>query len=127
MSRPGFLLALPAATVRDAIDGVLEGRRPTRLGVALASPGAGRRMRSAVGLPERDGLLVRGVEDASPAHAAGVLAGDLLVALGGVELRSLDDLHHALDGAAGETPLELRVVRATEERALAIDLTAAGG
>ena len=37
-------------------------QRP-RLGVALAPPRAARRMRAAVGLPERDGLLVRAVQD----------------------------------------------------------------
>jgi len=122
----GFLLALPATAVRDAVQGVLEGRAPTRLGVTLASPEAGRRLRSAVGLPERDGLLVRAVEDGSPAHAAGVLAGDLLIGLADVELRTLDELHRALDDAPRTAPSQLRLVRATEERALTVDLGGGG-
>ena len=49
-----------------------------RLGVAVAPPRAARRMRRAVGLPERDGLLVRAVEDRSPAGGArGLEPGDL--------------------------------------------------
>jgi S1-C subfamily serine protease len=119
----GFLLALPAAAVRDAVESVLAGREPARLGVALASPEAGRRMRTAVGLPERDGLLVRSVEDDSRAEQAGVVAGDLLVSLGGVELRTFDDLHVALERASGSPSAALRVVRASDERELAIDLT----
>jgi serine protease Do len=121
----GFLLALPAAAVRDAIERVLDGRAPARLGVALASPEAGRRMRAAVGLPERDGLLVRSVENGSRAEQAGVAAGDLLVALAGVELRTFDDLQLALGQAAGSQSAGLRVVRASDERELAIDLTGA--
>ena len=35
------------------------------------------RLRRSVGLPERDGVLVRGVEDGSPAAAAGIESGDL--------------------------------------------------
>ncbi|MFN8619529.1 MAG: hypothetical protein U0869_02125 [Chloroflexota bacterium] len=41
-----------------------------RLGVGLAPSGVARRMRGA-GLPERDGALVRNVEDGSPAAERG--------------------------------------------------------
>ena len=60
-------------------------RRPPRprLGVAVAPPRVARRMRRAVGLPERDGLLVRAVEDGSPADRAGLERGDLIVAAAG--------------------------------------------
>jgi serine protease Do len=71
-------------------------------------------MRAAVGLPEREGLLVRGVESGSPAEAAGLQQGDLLVAAGGRPLRGFDDLFDALEGAAGG--LALSVVRGTEAR-----------
>ncbi len=120
---PGFLLALPAATVRAAIERALEGREPTRLGVALASPRAGRRMREAVGLPDRDGLLVRAVEEGGAAAHAGVLAGDLLIRLGDAELATLDDLYAALDASAATKSVDLRLVRATEEVDLAVDLS----
>jgi serine protease Do len=119
----GFVLALPATAVHAALERVLEGRQPTRLGVALAPPQASARMRSAVGLAPRDGLLVRDVEDGSPADRAGVASGDLLVALAGVDIATLDDLHRALDEAPHGPSVELRVVRATEERALAVDLS----
>jgi serine protease Do len=119
---PGFLLALPAATVRAAIDRALAGREPTRLGVALASPRAGRRMRSAVGLADRDGLLVRAVEEGGAAGKAGVLAGDLLVRLGGAELETLDDLYAALDASSGRS-VQVGIVRGTEEIDLAVDLS----
>ena len=113
----GLLLALPAdAALRGVVDALGRGEAPARprLGLALAPPRAARRMRAAVGLPEREGLLVRGVESGSPAEAAGLQQGDLLVAAGGRPLRGFDDLFDALEGAAGE--LALSVVRGTEER-----------
>jgi serine protease Do len=122
----GFLLALPATTVRGAIDRALAGREPVRLGVALASPRAGQRIRSAVGLPHRDGLLVRAVEDGSPAELAGVLAGDLLVRLGDIDLKTVDDLYAALDAAVPGQSVSLRVVRPTEECDLDVDLVGGG-
>ena len=59
---------------------------------ALAHPRAARKLRAAVGLPERDGLLVRAVVDGSAAAAAGLEKGDLLVAAGERPLTSVDDL-----------------------------------
>ena len=42
-------------------------------------PHVARRLRRSVGLPERDGLLVRDVEEGSPAARAGIVEGDLIV------------------------------------------------
>ena len=77
-------------------------------------------MRAAVGLPERDGLLVRGVVEGSPAARAAIERGDLLVRAGGRPLAGMDDLFDALD-AAGDT-LALGVVRGTAERDLEVEL-----
>jgi S1-C subfamily serine protease len=118
----GLILAVPAdAALRRRIDALARGEsgeRP-RLGVALAHPRSARKRRAAVGLPERDGLLVRGVVEDSPAARAGIERGDLLVAAGGKDLSAVDDLFDALDGAATVT---LRVVRGTEERDVEVAL-----
>jgi serine protease Do len=116
----GLLLALPADTALHArVEALVRGDAPTRprLGVALAPPRASRRLRAAVGLPEREGLLVRGVEPDSAAANAGLERGDLLVAAGGRALHGFDDLFDALEAA--ESPLTLTVVRGTEEREVA--------
>ena len=62
----GFYLAMPAdTTLRERIDQLASGQAPRhrQLGVALAAPHVARRLRAAVGLPERDGLLVQQVFD----------------------------------------------------------------
>jgi serine protease Do len=119
----GLILAVPAdANVRARVDALARGEaagRP-RLGVALASPRHARRLRSAVGLPDREGLLVRGVVAGSPAERAGLERGDLLVSAGGRPLTAIDDLLDALE-AAGET-LELGLVRGTDEREVTVAL-----
>ena len=92
---------------------------PHRLGVAIAPPRVARRLRSAVGLPERDGLLVRAVEDGSPGDAAGLEPGDLIVTIAGQPVDGVDSLYSALDSvAAGGGELELGVVRGTDERSV---------
>ena len=75
-----------------------------------------RRLRRAVGLPERDGLLVRDVEDDSPAAAAGIQEGDLIVGADGRSIRDADDLFAAIEATAEGGSLRLVLVRGTEER-----------
>jgi serine protease Do len=120
----GLILAVPAtAAVRERAALLARGQAPPprRLGVAVAPPRVARRMRRAVGLPERAGLLVRAVEDGSPAERAGLERGDLIVAAAGNQLDSVDGLYAALDAvppAGGRLALE--VVRGSDEREVAI-------
>ena len=55
-----------AARARRGARRAARRRRRTRLGVAVAPPRVARRLRRAVGLPERDGLLVRGGRGRQP-------------------------------------------------------------
>jgi S1-C subfamily serine protease len=121
----GFYLAIPTAGLRGRVDALGRGETPSRprLGVAVAPPELARRMRRAVGLPERDGLLVRGVEDESPAASAGLQEGDLIVRAGERQVNGLEDLQEALDGATGE--LVIGIVRGTEERSVTAQLASA--
>ena len=118
----GLILALPAdAAMKRRAEALATGSaaaRP-RLGIAIAPARAARRMRAAVGLAERDGLLVRGVEEESPAGRAGLQRGDLLVGVNGKPLSSVDALFDALE-AGGE--IQLDVLRGTEERSVSVSL-----
>jgi serine protease Do len=119
----GLILAVPAtAAVKERTLKLARGEAPTtpRLGVAVAPPRVARRMRRAVGLPEREGILVREVEDDSPAARAGIERGDLLVSAAGRDLDGVDRLYEALDAVPGDGSLELTVVRGTEERAVTV-------
>lgn len=119
----GFYLAIPAdGAVRARVDALASGASTprARLGVALAPAEVARRLRRAVGLPEVDGLLVRGVEDDSPAARAGIAQGDLIVRAAGAHVADVDALHAALESASGS--LEIVLLRGTEERTVAVDL-----
>jgi serine protease Do len=120
-----LILALPVAALRERIEALARGEEKTtpRLGVAVAPPRVARRMRRAVGLPEREGLLVRGVEDGSPADAAGIERGDLIAAAGERQIDSVDALYAALDSLANGGKLPLTVVRGTEERDLEVSFS----
>src|SRR3954454_17999407 len=117
----GFYLALPAdATLRTRVDALARGESPTRprLGVAVAPSHVARRLRRSVGLPERDGVLVRGVEDDLLAAAAGIESGDLIVDVGGKAVGDADDLYAALGTL--EPPFAVTLVRGTDERTVEV-------
>ena len=117
----GFYLALPADDeLKARITALGRGESPERisLGIAIAPNHVARRLRRSVGLPDRAGVLVRGVEDGSLADGAGVEAGDLIVSAGGHDIRDADDLHEAL-GTLSQ-PFELGVVRGADERKVTV-------
>ena len=117
-----LILALPVAALRERVEALGRGEEEStpRLGVAVAPARVARKMRRAVGLPEREGLLVRGVQDGSPAAAAGIERGDLIAASGTQEIASIDELYSVLDSLPEDGKLPLTVVRGTDERELEV-------
>ena len=121
----GFYLALPAdSALRSRVEALSRGEsveRP-RLGIAVAPARVARHLRRSVGLPERDGVLVRGVEDDSPAARAGIRDGDLIVEIAGTVVMEADQLQEII--ASNPMPFEIKVVRGTDERTVSVGGTA---
>ena len=117
----GFYLALPAdAALRSRAEALGRGEsveRP-RLGIAVAPGRVARRLRRSVGLPDRDGVLVRDVEADSPAARAGIRDGDLIVEIAGQPITEVDQLQEAI--ASATMPFDVKVVRATDERTVSV-------
>jgi S1-C subfamily serine protease len=118
----GICFAVPANTATFVAAEILAHGRVRRafLGIAaeevlLPAPQARR-----LGLAAARGVLVRSVEQGSPAAAAGMRAGDVIVLLRGRPIASVADLHRTLDAGAIGAHLALEVVRAGERVALDI-------
>ena len=119
----GLILAVPAgAAFGDAVERLARGEAPRRLrlGVAIAPAHVARRLRRAVGLPDREGVLVRSVAGASPAERAGIERGDLIVRAGAEDVDGVDVLYRALDGVTPGAALELELLRGTDERRVSV-------
>jgi serine protease Do len=123
----GFYLALPvSASLRERLEVLSRGEAPVRrhLGVAIAPAEVARRLRSAVGLTDRTGVLVREVEDDSPAARAGLREGDLVVGAGGSPITRPDELLEAVD--RGDDPMVLAIVRGEQELELTVSFAVGG-
>jgi S1-C subfamily serine protease len=67
-----------------------------------------------LGLSQRGGLLVVGVEDGSPAGRGGLIVGDILATLDGQPVEDTDDLLMLLTGDRVGRPVPVRLVRGGE-------------
>ncbi len=90
-------------------------------GIAIAPSWVARKMRRAVGLADVEGVLVREVEEDSPAANAGIAEGDLIVEMAGKAIREPDDVYDALGTVGSAGSMTVKIVRGAEERTVEVE------
>jgi DNA-binding MarR family transcriptional regulator len=98
--------------------GTVHAGRP--LGMRLEPAHLARYRRTAVGLSDTPGLLVAETIEGTPAAAAGLARGDLIVAVDGTESRSEDVLAQAMDQAGPGAHLHLSVLRGNDHHQVTV-------
>lgn len=116
----GICFAIAANTAeRIAVALIREGRvRRAYLGVSGQDTAIPRRVVRHFGLAGETGVRVAGVEADSPAAAAGIRNGDVIVALGDAPIAGVDDLHRRLTGGRIGDGIEIVVLRRDQRLAL---------
>ncbi len=107
-------LAIPAATVERVLAELLTRGHIARgyLGLGLQPVVLPEHLSSRLNLPERGGVIVLSVEPAGPAERAGVVLGDVLVALRGQPVRDTDDVQAFLETEFVGQAVPARILRA---------------
>jgi DNA-binding MarR family transcriptional regulator len=126
------LLAALSTTEQDRLSDLLRKllasleRRATgpRLGITIAARRAAKDIRAEHGIADGVGLLVTDVEEDSAAARAGIRGGDLLLRLGGRQLRSGAQLKRALFELDNGGVLEITLLRGGDELAMTVPLLA---
>jgi S1-C subfamily serine protease len=115
-------LTVPAATVSRVTDELLRQGHVSRgyLGLGMQPVRLPDPLRAQLGLASDVGLIVVTVAPDGPAARAGVLLGDVLVALGGEPVRDLEDVQAQLGPGRIGTVVNAVVVRAGTRAELAI-------
>jgi S1-C subfamily serine protease len=118
----GIGFSIPADTAKWVVSQILTHGRVRRgfLGIAARQRPMDRRMVRFHGLDINDAVEVLSVESQSPAGLAGLRAGDLIVAINGSDVQSVDDLHRFLSDWPIGRPVEIDVVRGQSRRVLVI-------
>jgi S1-C subfamily serine protease len=113
-------LVIPTSTIERVLDPLLTEGRIARgwLGVALQRVRVPERMRDAAG---RDsGMMVVGLASGSPAEHAGVLPGDVILEVDGVQAGRMRGLSAALTPERIGQPVTLKVLRAGDIRLVTV-------
>lgn len=108
----GVLVTLPLSVLAPVVDSILaHGRvRRAKLGVALQRVDLPAALAEQLG--RKRGLIVLGLAAGGPAERAGVLVGDVLVAVAGAAVERVDELQAALDESKIEQDTSVELVRA---------------
>jgi S1-C subfamily serine protease len=107
-------LAVPVTTVSRVADELLRQGHVSRgyLGLGMQTVGLPEALRARLGLPGELGLIVVTVQPGGPAERAGVLLGDVLVAVDGAPVTGLEDVQSRLGGDRIGTTVTALVIRA---------------
>ena len=118
----GIAFAVPANTAREVITALLRDGRVRRavLGISAHTAPIARRIVHDHSLPSDRGVLVSEVQAGSPADAAGLQAGDVVIDFGGTPVATIDALHRELKGDHIGKPVPLRVLRHGAPRRLVV-------
>ena len=113
----GLCFAIGANTAQHVVGQLLRFGRVRRswVGVAAQNVPLVRKLARHHGLSREEGVLVVSVEDKSPARAAGVRDGDVIVAFGDKPVRGVDDLHRLLGEEQVGVKTKVVVLRGTEK------------
>jgi S1-C subfamily serine protease len=90
------------------------------IGISAQQTPVPRRLQLAAGLDQGSAAMVSAVEPGSPGAEAGLLSGDMIVALDGVPVTGVDDLIRALTGGRIGRPVEIEVLRTGKLRRFAL-------
>jgi S1-C subfamily serine protease len=124
-------IAIPAPAVDRVVDTLLKkGHIPQGyLGVGLQPVRLPDALRQSLQRTEKTATIVLEVEPESPAHKAGIVIGDILIALAGRPVARLEDVHSQLHGESIGKPLALKFVRggATQEVNIVVGERPRGG
>jgi S1-C subfamily serine protease len=118
----GICFAVAANTAKFVLGELVRHGRVRRgyIGISAAQTRLPRRIRHVAGVAQDSAVVVSGVESASPAGRAGLIAGDVVLALDGQAVTGADDLIRLLTGEKIGRVIELEVLRDGARERLAL-------
>ena len=115
-------VVIPASTVSRVVNELLARGHIARgyLGLGMYPLRLSGNLQASLSLPGESGIMVVAVEAEGPAEKAGVMIGDVLVALEGSPVRDTDDVQSFLGGERVGKQVSAKIIRAGSLKELTI-------
>lgn len=122
-------LTLPSVTVNRVVEQLLKGGRISRgyLGLRMQSVPLPEELSKRLKLTVPQGLLIVAVEEDGPATAAGLLVGDIVLAIQGKPVNESDSVQAVLDPETVGKPVELHILRGGTEARVSVKVAERAG
>src|SRR3954462_12836978 len=122
MGAQGICFAVAANTASFVLGELVRHGRVRRayIGIAAQQFTLSRRRRHAAGLAQESAVMVATVEPGSPAERAGLVSGDIVLALDGLPVTGADDLIRILAGEKIGRPVEIETLHNGNRRTLSL-------
>src|SRR3954471_8880610 len=122
MGAQGICFAVASNTASFVLgELVRHGRvRRAHIGIAAQQFALSRRRRHAAGLAQESAVMIATVEPGSPAERAGLVSGDIILALDGIAVTGADDLIRLLAGEKIGRPVEIETLHNGNRRTLSL-------
>ncbi len=118
----GIGFSVPSDTARNVIDQLVKFGETRRGWLGVRIQNVTDDLAESLGLSEAKGALVADVTATSPAEAAGIEAGDVIVSVDGKEMKDSRDLSRAVGNLAPDTKVTVGVLRKGKEMSIAVTL-----
>ncbi|PXA96253.1 HtrA protease/chaperone protein [Nostoc sp. 3335mG] len=119
----GIAFAIPARTVKQIVDQLIEDGTVTRGYLGVSIQDVSKDIADSVGLANARGAIVREPTNDGPAADAGVKSGDIITAVDGEQIDDALDLSRTIAGKAPGSSVELTIWRAGAETKVSVTLT----
>jgi S1-C subfamily serine protease len=121
-------LAVPHAAIHRIAGDLLSKGRVARgyLGVGLQPVPIPDHLKQSLGHEGGSAVIVLSVEPGSPAEKGGLVIGDVLLSIDGHNLRSVEDLHGALDSRLIGKAVKVKLARAGQPKEVEITVSERG-
>jgi len=116
----GLSFAIPASVVQNVVAQIRETGVVERGWLGVSIQDVDRNLADSFGLDRPRGALIAQVGSDSPAEAAGLLAGDIIIAFDGEEIGTSADLPHVVGLIAPGTQVQALIVREGVEQTLTV-------
>jgi serine protease Do len=118
----GIAFAIPARTVQQIVDQLIEDGTVTRGYLGVSIQDVSRDIADSVGLPNARGAIVREPTEDGPAGAAGIQSGDIILQVEGEEINDALDLSRTIAGKSPDSTVELTIWRDGAEDTVSVQL-----